>query len=117
MDYTSHADPKIKNLGEYLEATKIKADQRKEILNSDFFHSLMKTPGIENKANQNGDAANDNGDIYANFGTAYKGTLMKMTGTKQMSGKNVVIKDNDVSKAARQNVTEASLREMRIQGS
>jgi len=76
----------------------------------------MKTPGLENKANKNGEAAPENGDIYAGFGGAYKATLMKMVGSNMASGSNVATKDTEVSQAKRQNATEASLREMRIQG-
>ena len=50
MDFSDARNPKIKNLGAYLETTRARAEQRKNILGQDFFSQLNKTPGPENKS-------------------------------------------------------------------
>lgn len=120
MDNSNPNAPRIKNLSNYLLTSKQKMDQRRDIINQDFFSSMNRTPGLESQDKQNGEAAVDPNDLYHQFGAAYKNTFMKMTGqtSKQGGGGGGVAKDsNDTSKQMhRQNVTKQSLDQMQNMG-
>ena len=86
------AAPKMKNLGTYLQNTKLKAEQRRQLATQEIFiQNLLQTRQVITKDDENESAVIDS-DPYSAMGPAYKNTFLKMIGaikvakTKNMPG-------------------------------
>lgn len=119
MDHTNPDAPQIKNLNNYIEMFK----KKRKMIEDSLHYSERYVTGDQQASQKGGNSSSvDSGNMIASFGQAYERTFKKMMGQsgKEKSSKSVLgtRKDNtnnDVSKQ-RQNVTEASLREMHSQG-
>jgi len=118
MDHTNPQAPQIKNLNNFIDMYK----KKRKIIEDSTHHNDFYFTG-ESQANQKGgnNSSAVTGDIFASFGQAYKTKFKKMIGQGGRSSKSAVVINKDSNNNAEskhvKNVTEASLREMRMQGS